>query len=76
MAVPPSHWPGFRALAKLMTDYPEAAQFWTYSELNTLNLLRLQAELQDLEVQFKEIQGFESSASSFVGKGLSPHARL
>ena len=63
MAVPPSERLGFPALAKLMSLYPEAAQFRSFSELNMLSLLRLQAELQDLEVKFKEIQA-EDAASS------------
>jgi hypothetical protein len=46
---------GYHRLADLMGHYPEAAIFRRFGSLNMLNLLSLQAELVDLQVQFRDI---------------------
>jgi hypothetical protein len=46
---------GYHRLADLMGHYPEAAILRSFGSLNMLNLLSLQAELVDLEVQFRDI---------------------
>jgi len=47
---------GYPKLGNLMGSYPTTAIFRRFGELNMLNLLRLQAELQDLEHQLQEIR--------------------
>jgi hypothetical protein len=49
-----------------MGHYPEAAIFRRFSSLNILNLLSLQAELVDLQVQFRDLcaEDDESNDSS------------
>ena len=47
---------GYPALAELMARYPEVALFRTFRERNILNLLRLQADIQDVEQQLEAIQ--------------------
>lgn len=47
---------GYSKLAALMGSYPEAAIFRRFGTLNMLNLLRLQAELTDLEFQLQDIR--------------------
>lgn len=44
---------GYPALAWLMGSKPDQAIFRTFNELTILNLLRLQAELQDMERQLQ-----------------------
>jgi hypothetical protein len=46
---------GYHRLANLMGHYPEAAIFRRFGALNTIHLLSLQAELIDLQVQFRDI---------------------
>jgi hypothetical protein len=46
---------GYHRLADLMGHYPEIAIFRRFGPLNMLNLLSLQAELVDLEVQFRDL---------------------
>ena len=43
----------YSGLARVMGPYPSMAMFKQFSELNTRNLLYLQAELVDLEQQLK-----------------------
>ena len=47
---------GYPALAELMGSEPELAIFRTFKALNMLNLLRLQAEIQDLEQQLRAVR--------------------
>jgi hypothetical protein len=47
---------GYPTLAWLMSSYPDKAVFRRFGELNLLNLLRLQAELQEMEHQLKVIR--------------------
>lgn len=44
---------GYPKLARLMACYPETAILRRFGELNTINILRLQAELQDMEHQLQ-----------------------
>lgn len=46
---------GYPKLAQLMNTYVDTAVFRRFSELNILNLLRLQAEINELEHQLTEI---------------------
>lgn len=46
----------YPTLAWLMSSYPNRAFFQRFRELNLLNLLRLQAELQEMEQQLKLIR--------------------
>ena len=55
---------GYPALAWFMSKYPELAIFRRFSELNLINLLRLQAELQDLEHQLDEARREDSSSDN------------
>ena len=47
---------GYEKLARLMSLSPETAIFRRFQALNTTNLLRLQAELQDMEHELAEIR--------------------
>ena len=55
---------GYPKLASLMGRYPETRIFRQFGELNLLNLLHLQAELQDLEHQLQEIREEDDFAKS------------
>lgn len=46
----------YPALAWLMSSYPDNAIFRRFGALNLLHLLRLQAELQDMEHQLEKIR--------------------
>jgi hypothetical protein len=46
---------GYHRLADLMGQYPEVSIFRRFGSLNMLNLLSLQAELIDLQIQFRDI---------------------
>ena len=46
---------GYPKLASLMSIVPETAIFRRFDALALLNILRLQAELQDMEEELKEI---------------------
>lgn len=46
---------GYSKLARFMSQNRDAAIFRRFGLLNMMNLLRLQAELQDLEQQLKEV---------------------
>ncbi|KAL9081586.1 MAG: hypothetical protein Q9159_007234 [Coniocarpon cinnabarinum] len=54
--------PGYPALASLMAQHPETAIFRGFRELNMLNLLRLQAEINDLEGQLRDVRGEDASS--------------
>ena len=47
---------GYPKLARLMMQSPETAIFRRFKDLNMMNLLRLQAELHDMERQLQEIR--------------------
>ena len=47
---------GYPKLARLMMQSPETAIFRRFKDLNMINLLRLQAELHDMERQLQEIR--------------------
>ena len=49
------HYVGYSKLADLMSRNPDSAIFRRFGLLNVMHLLRLQAELQDLEQQLKEV---------------------
>lgn len=55
---------GYPKLARLMGSYPAMAIFRRFGDLNMLNLLRLQAELQDLEHKLQEIRDEDDFANS------------
>ncbi|KAK3320511.1 hypothetical protein B0T19DRAFT_477768 [Cercophora scortea] len=63
---------GYAKLVKLITTSPGIAIFRKFSSLNLLNLLRLQAELHDLEYQLEEARGEDNSA---VDDPNRPHYR-
>ncbi|CAN9171887.1 unnamed protein product [Alternaria alternata] len=46
---------GYHRLADLMGQYPEVAIFRRFGSLNALNLLSLQAELINLQVEFRDV---------------------
>lgn len=58
-------------LAKLMADAPEISIFCLFKELNILNIMRMQAELHDLEHQLKDIRQEDFEA----GKPRSDYVR-
>ena len=47
---------GYPTLAWLMRSYPDNAIFRRFTELNILNLLRLQAEINEMEHQLEKIR--------------------
>jgi hypothetical protein len=47
---------GYPKLAWLMSTYPDNAIFRRFGELNMLNLLRLQAEIHEMEQELKRIR--------------------
>ncbi|KAI0384840.1 hypothetical protein F5Y04DRAFT_293134 [Hypomontagnella monticulosa] len=47
---------GYPKLARLMADSPEAAVFRQFRQLQMINLLRLQATLQGLENEYRDIR--------------------
>jgi hypothetical protein len=52
----PYNMGSYRALASLMSTYPDVFIVRRFSELNVMNLLYLQAELAHLEQELKEIE--------------------
>ena len=56
MVHPRTGRPGYPALAEFMTRSSGAAIFRSFKELRLLNLLRLQAELNDLQQQLRDVQ--------------------
>ncbi|KAI9375788.1 hypothetical protein BJX61DRAFT_539519 [Aspergillus egyptiacus] len=57
---------GYPKLARLMACYPETAIVRRFGELNMINILRLQAELQDMEHQLKEIRSEDMESGDRV----------
>lgn len=53
---------GYPSLAKLMAGTPELAIVRSFKKLNILNLLRLQAELHELEMQLERLRNDDLSA--------------
>lgn len=60
---------GYEKLARLMSLFPETAIFRRFQALNTTNLLRLQAELQDMEHELAEIRIEDSHSGDPVCSG-------
>jgi len=74
MAAPAHEEPrGYHRLADLMGHYPEAAIFRRFSSLNMLNLLSLQAELIDLQVQFRDIWAEDEDSPDDTEKAFSTY---
>ena len=57
---------GYPKLAKLMSDASETAIFRSFKELNMMNLLRLQAELHDMEHQLQDIRDEDAQSGDPV----------
>lgn len=66
---------GYHRLADLMGHYPEAAIFRRFGSLNMLNLLSLQAELIDLQVQFRDIWAEDEGSPDDCEKQFSTYFR-
>jgi hypothetical protein len=62
---------GYPKLARLMSLAPETAIFRRFNDLTMLNLLRLQAELQELENQLEETRIEDESSDDQVRQQLS-----
>ena len=60
---------GYDKLARLMSLSPETAIFRRFQALNTTNLLRLQAELQDMEHELAGIRGDDNHSKDPVRSG-------
>jgi len=76
MATPSHEEPrGYHRLADLMGHYSEAAIFRRFGALNMLNLLSLQAELVDLQVQFRDVWIEDETSSDNSEKLFSTHFR-
>ena len=77
MAAPPLGEPqGYHRLADLMGHYPEAAVFRRFGALNMLNLLSLQAELVDLQVQFRDLWAEDDVSTDLSEKQFSTYFRV
>ncbi|KAL8840032.1 MAG: hypothetical protein Q9176_004054 [Flavoplaca citrina] len=57
---------GYEKLARLMSLSPGTAIFRRFQALNTTNLLRLQAELQDMEHELAEIRSDDSHSKDTI----------
>ncbi|KAI7152787.1 hypothetical protein KC349_g8777 [Hortaea werneckii] len=66
---------GYHRLADLMGHYPETAIFRRFGALNMLNLLSLQAELIDLQVQFRDIWVEDDASVDLDEKDYSTYFR-
>ena len=62
--VEPTAEDGYPSLARLMHAYPDNAILRRFDELNLLHLLRLQAELQDMENTLGKIREEERKAEA------------
>lgn len=60
---------GYEKLAVLMSLRPETAIFRRFQTLIVTNLLRLQAELQDMEHELAEISSDDAQSEDAVRKG-------
>jgi hypothetical protein len=67
---------GYPKLARLMSISPETAIFRRFGELSALNILRLQAELHDLEYQLREIREEDVQPKDPVRVGYENDFRL
>ena len=67
---------GYPKLARLMGHSPETAIFRRFKELNLINLLRLQAELQDMEHQLQGIRDDDAQSSDQVRASYATDFRL
>lgn len=67
---------GYPKLARLMSLSSETAIFRRFGELNMLNLLRLQAELHDLEHQLQEIRDEDSQSNDPIRASYVTDFRL
>ena len=67
---------GYPKLARLMSLNAETAIFRRFSELNMINLLRLQAELHDLEHQLQEIRDEDAQSGDPVRSSYTMDFRL
>ena len=67
---------GYPKLARLMGHSPETAIFRRFKELNLINLLRLQAELQDMEHQLQGIRDDDAQSSDQVRACYATDFRL
>ncbi|KAF2725246.1 hypothetical protein K431DRAFT_300152 [Polychaeton citri CBS 116435] len=66
---------GYHRLADLMGHYPETAIFRRFGSLNMLNLLSLQAELIDLQIQFRDIWAEDDISMDLNEKEYSTYFR-
>lgn len=66
---------GYHRLAELMGQYPEVAIFRRFGPLNMLNLLSLQAELIDLQVEFRDIWAEDEESTDDTEKRFSTYFR-
>jgi hypothetical protein len=55
---------GYPRLARLMGTYPETAIFRRFGSLTMLNLMRLQAELLNIEYELEILQAQEDASSN------------
>jgi hypothetical protein len=67
---------GYPKLAKLMSAVPETRVFRRFSALALLNILRLQAELQDMEEELKTIIASDASSGNKVREEYSLEFKL
>jgi len=58
--------PGYPKLADLMAQYHEAAIFRRFRSLNLFNLMRIQAELVELEDRLREVFKAKEKGRSFL----------
>ena len=66
---------GYPKLARLMGYSLETVIFRRFKELNMINLLRLQAELQDMEHQLQDIRHDDSQSGDLVRKSYATDFR-
>jgi hypothetical protein len=67
---------GYPKLAKLMSAKPSTAIFRRFSTLSVLNVLRMQAELQDLEYQLWKTIEEDIRSNNKAREGYSSDFRL
>ncbi|OAQ60275.2 hypothetical protein VFPPC_10699 [Pochonia chlamydosporia 170] len=66
---------GYPTLAKLMGSYPDTAIFRRFTELNLLNLLRLQAEIQEMEHELQQIRVEDAESHDQIRRTYSKDFR-
>ena len=67
---------GYPKLANLMSHSPETAIFRRFNDLNILTLLRLQAEIHDMEHQLQEIRREDNLSGDSVRPSYTKDFRL